>query len=364
MENLKKPYFLYIINDAGICLFSYNFKENINLFQKDLFSGFITAISQFSSELNQTLGYSKGFGRVPSIPINITFEIIISYTNPLIAVLVVEKEDIDDDMKIFQNEIVNKFLLKYGDILKNWDGSIDRFEIFKDDVEKIYKKMELFSFQIPQVKEFDLNNLDLSENYLDFVKEIDGQKSLDEISRILGKTVDKIKSIAANLSWRELITLTDKVYDYDIFEPKRDLFYLLRTQDFNPDMEKPEIPKWKMIESKILRAIDGFKTVYNLSEEFEDITILKIKQIISFYLSKGKYLEKIELYPQIISISDEILEKLPNERLALSYSLQNMCDGEFSLAQISENVGFPFKEVKETLDLLGKYVFYKKKYVK
>ena len=67
---------------------------------------------------------------------------------------------------------------------------------------------------------------------------------------------------------------------------------------------------------------------------------------------------------QILSIEDEFLEKLPIERLALSYSLQNMCDGEFSLAEISENVGFPFKEVKEMLDLLGKFVFYKKKYVK
>ncbi len=361
---MKKPYFLYIIHNSGLCLFSYNFKENINIFQKDLFSGFITAISQFSSELNLSLGYAKMFGRVPAIPINVIFEIMISYVNPLIVVLVVEKEDIDDDMKLFPHEIVTQFLSKYGSVVVDWDGSIDRFESFKDDVEKIYKKMELFSFQIPELREVDINNSDLSEDYLNFIKEIDGKKSLHEISRILGKTEDKIKSMAANLSWREFITLTDKVYDEDVFEPKRDLFYLLRTQEFDPDIEKQEIPKWKIVESKILRAVDGFKTVYNISEEFEDITILEIKQIISFYLSKGRYLEKVEVYPQIISIDDEFLEKLPAEHIALAYSLQNMCDGEFSLAEISENVGFPFKEVKEILDLLGKFVFYKKKYVK
>ena len=35
---MKKPYFLYIINSAGICLFSYNFKKDIEMFPSDIFN--------------------------------------------------------------------------------------------------------------------------------------------------------------------------------------------------------------------------------------------------------------------------------------------------------------------------------------
>ncbi len=92
---MKKPYFLYIINPAGICLFSYNFKKDIEMFQSDLFSGFITAITSFSSELNENLGYTEQYGRLPAIPLSLIFEIMISYVDQLIGVLVVEKKDID-----------------------------------------------------------------------------------------------------------------------------------------------------------------------------------------------------------------------------------------------------------------------------
>ena len=149
---MKKPYFLYFINSAGICLFSYNFKKDIEMFDSDIFSGFISAISLFSSELNEKLGYTEKYGRLPAIPLNLIFEIMISYTYSLIGVLVVEKKDIDKDMKDFLNDCLNRFMLKFDDIIENWGGDLGLFKPFKDEIEKIFKKSELFSFQIPKMK--------------------------------------------------------------------------------------------------------------------------------------------------------------------------------------------------------------------
>ncbi len=361
---MKKPYFFYVIDSSGICLFSYNFKKNIEMFQKDLFSGFITAISLFSSELNEKLGYTDEFGRLPAIPLNLLFEIMISYINPVIGVLVVEKKDIDKDMKAFLNDTLKIFLLKFNNRLENWDGEIESFRSFKEDIEKIFKKMELFSFQIPKMRDISVSNNILNENYLTVIKEIDGKKSIKEISQKLSKSLDEIKTMISSLLWSELITLSEKVYEDDIFEPKKDLFYLIRTKNLEPEMVELELPKEKLIEHKLLGAIDGFKTVYNLSVEFPNLSIYEIKRFLSLYLSKGSYIEKVELFPQIINIDDELLGELTTEDLVVSYSLENICDGELSLEDLSIKIGFSIRDIKKILDLLGKHVFYKKKYVK
>jgi len=360
---LKKPYFLYFINSGGICLFSYNFKNDIEMFQSDLFSGFVTAISLFSSELNEKLGYAEKYGRLPAIPLNLIFEIMISYTNSLMGVLVVEKKDIDKDMKDFLNDCLKRFMLKFDDIIENWGGDLGVFKPFKDEIEKIFKKSELFSFQIPKMRDIPVSESILDEKYLTVIKEIDGKKSIKEISQKMSKTLDEIKSIISNLLWSELITLSEKVYEDDIFEPKRDLFYLMRTKNLEPEKAELDLLEEKLTEYKLLGAIDGFKTVYNISEEFQNLSIYEIKHLLSFYLSKGSYIEKVELYPQILNIDDEFLGNLTTEDLVVSYSLENICDGELSLEELSLKIGFSIREIKKILDLLGKQVFYKKKYV-
>ena len=361
---MKKPYFLYIIDSSGISLFSYNFKKDIEMFQSELFSGFITAISLFSSELNDKLGYTEKYGRLPAIPLSLIFEIMISYQNPLVGVLVVEKKDIDQDMKDFLNAFLSSFLKKYENKLERWDGELTIFGSFKDEIEKIFKKMELYSFQIPKMKEISINKEVLNENYIALIKEIDGKKSIKEISEKMGKTLDETKTMISNILWSELITLSEKVYDTDVFEPKRDLFYLLRTKELDPEQKSLNLSEQELLEHKLLRAIDGFKTVLNISREFPNLTLYETKHILSYYFSKGSYFEKVELYPQIITISEDIFENMTTVDLALSYSLENMCDGESTLADLSDKTGFPLNDIKKILDLLGNQVSYKKKYVK
>ena len=361
---MKKPYFLYVIDSGGICLFSYNFKKDIEMFQRELFSGFITAISLFSSELNEKLGYSNQFGRLPAIPLNLIFEIMITYLNPLVGVLVVEKKDIDKDMKDFLNETLKIFLIKFSNDLDNWSGETTMFSSFKEEIEKIFKKMGLFSYQIPKMKEISVSKNLFNENYLTVINEIDGKKSIKEISIKINKTVDDIKTIISNLLWSELLTLSEKIYEDDVFEPKRDLFYLMRTKELDSEKQFLESTQEEEKVNDVLAAVDGLKTVYNISEEFVDLSMYDISNILSLYLSKGSYLEKVELYPQIINISEEFLEKLSTEDLVLAYSLENVCDGELSLEEVSIKIGFPVRDIKKILNLLGKYVFYKKKYVK
>lgn len=351
------------MNYSGACLFSYNFKEKIEIIS-NLFSAFITAISTFSAELNKKLGLSKRYGRLPSIPINQTFEIIISYKDPLIGTLILERKDIDEDVKNFLNDVLNEFLIIYENNLQDWDTDVVQFEPFKNEIQRIYKKMEIISYQIPILQEGYENKSFLSEIYVHYIKEINGQQNIKEISQKLGKSVDEIKTMISNLLWLEIITLSEKVYDDDIFEPKKDLFYLIRTKDMISEKDISNYTERKLTEYQLLEAIDGFKTISDLSEELQNISIHEIKHLISFYLSKGTYIEKVELYPQIIKISDKILNEMTTKTLALTYSLENICDGEISLIDISKKVGVPIKEIKKTLDLLGNNVIYKKKYIK
>ncbi|MFX1449664.1 MAG: hypothetical protein ACFFCM_02405 [Promethearchaeota archaeon] len=361
---MNKPYFLYIINSAGICLFSYNFKRRIEPFEGPLFSGFITAVSRFSEELNKQLTYTETQDRIPFIPINKSFEIMIAYKESLIGALIVEKKDIDEDMKIFLDDILDEFLIKYTDILLNWDDNIVYFENFSDEIERIFTKVTIFSFQIPKIKNGTNKNFKEFEHYTSLLELIDGKKDINDISQLTSKTFSEVKNIISNLLWKEIIELSEKVYDDDIFEPKRDLFYLIRSENLNSNFKNSGNGISKQTEFELLKAIDGFKTVYDLSEEFQNLSLHDIKHIISFYLTIGNYLEKVELYPQIININDEIRDKLPPESLALSYHLENICDGELCLAEISKKIDVSVGETKRTLDVLKNHVTYKKKYKK
>ncbi len=214
------------------------------------------------------------------------------------------------------------------------------------------------------MKEIVINEEVLNKNYISIIKEIDGKRSIKEISEKTGKTIDETKTMISNILWSELITLSEKLYDTDVFEPKRDLFYLLRTKELDPEDKSLSLSEQVILEQKLLRTIDGFKTIFNISTEFPNLTLYETKHILSYYFSKGSYFEKVELFPQIIKIREDILEKMTTEDLVLSYSLENMCDGESSLADLSVKTGFPLKDIKKILDLLGKQVSYKKKYVK
>ncbi|NVM02198.1 MAG: hypothetical protein HWN67_07670 [Candidatus Helarchaeota archaeon] len=364
MNEINKPYFLSIINPSGICLFLYSFKEEFDVTEFQLFSGFITAIIKFSEELTEKIGYRKEDGRVPSIPLNLNFEILISYNGPLIGCLVAERKDYDEDMKIFLNEVLNEFLEINGEILKDFNGDIGIFDKFKDEIERIFRKTSIFSYQIPKMRSDQNKRISLKEDFLEVINLIDSKKDIKQISQILKKGVEKIKDMISRLLWLELINLSDKVHDDDVLEPRKDLFQLIRSREIDPEKEKEKYLEEKATEFELLNAIDGFKTVHDLDDDFPNLTSDEIKRILSYYLSQGSFLEKIELYPQLLNIDDKLIEDLPDESLALCYSLENICEGDLSLAEISERIGKPIKEIKIMLNFMGDHVTYTKRPVK
>ncbi len=366
MYEINKPYFLSIINPSGICLFLYCFKEDFDVTEFQLFSGFITAIIKFSEELNEKIGYSKEDGRVPSIPLNLNFEILISYNEPLIGCLVAERKDYDEDMKIFLNDVLDEFLEINGENLKDFNGDIGTFDRFKDEIERIFRKRSIFSYQIPKMRTDQTKRISLKENFLDLIDLIDGKRDIKQISQILKKETEKIKDMISRLLWLEMINLSAKVYEDDVFEPRKDLFQLIRSREIDPEKrkEKEKHLEEKASEFDLLNAIDGFKTVLELDNDFPNLSSDEIKRILSYYLSQGSYLEKIELYPQLININDKLIENLSDESLALCYSLENICEGDLSLAEISARIGMPINEIKKMLNFMGDHVTYIKKSVK
>jgi len=357
---LNKPYFLYIINNAGICLFSYNFKKHVEIFDVPLFSGFITAVSKFSEELNKQLSSVETSDRIPSIPINMSFEIMLAYKGSLTGALIVEKKDIDEDMKTYLDNILEDFLSIFKNVLSNWNDDVAVFEIYNEEIERIFNKMTIFSFQIPELKENYDKDI-LTEEFIELVESIDGKRDIRELAELLGRSIDEIISMISKLLWYEVIVLSQKVYDDDIFEAKRNLFYLIRAKEINYEYHNIDSAQNKEKDFELLKRIDGFKTVYELSEVMYGFKLHDIKRILSYYLSHGEYLEKIELYPQIIKISDDVRNDFPPEFIALSYSLENICDGDISLSDISKKIDVPIQKIKRVFDLLGNEVTFRKK---
>ena len=317
------------------------------------------------------------------MPIGEYFEILIFRKVDLICTLILEAKDEDEDIKQYLEDLYLTFKEKYKKPLSKWNGDIAQFEDFSSDIEKLFRKKSIFSFQIPKVKVHKEGVKGLFRAVEELIDEkiIDGQKSIAEIARVKGLSLEEAKEKISELLWKDEITLSSKVYDEDIFEPKKELFYLIRAKQLNVKDEelKSHLRTFQadnlidlfqfedfLLQRKfdLLKAIDGFKTIKNLDDEFNNLTLHDIKYLISFYLSEGDYLEKVELYPQVIAVSEEIRNKLPPEKIALSYSLENVCDGESSLKEISEKIGVPIMDIKATLDSLGKHVTYIKKYQK
>jgi len=73
------------------------------------------------------------------------------------------------------------------------------------------------------------------------------KRDIKQISQILKQEVEKIKDMISRLLWLELINLSDKVHEDDVFEPRKDLFHLIRSREIDPEKKKE---KEKHLEEK------------------------------------------------------------------------------------------------------------------
>ena len=119
---------LYIIGFGGILCYSKSFFRKIEI-DEDILSGFLTAFSDFAREI-------KG-GEVKALLFR-EFNFIYSYSvnYNLIFIIVIDKDDLEEEAKIKVDLMKNEFINKYKRYLENWSGDISVFNEFDKFVEE------------------------------------------------------------------------------------------------------------------------------------------------------------------------------------------------------------------------------------
>ncbi|MDD1778923.1 MAG: hypothetical protein LUQ65_12230 [Candidatus Helarchaeota archaeon] len=116
---------VWIINRAGICLLDRNYSGlEIN---KQLFSGFITAISSLASQFNRTLDSIS----MSDMTIHYTME------NEAVIAVAVDRDDNEEEIRRKLHDLLSEFNSKFGEMLVDWDGNLSYFDSFTKDLDRI-----------------------------------------------------------------------------------------------------------------------------------------------------------------------------------------------------------------------------------
>ncbi|NVM54681.1 MAG: hypothetical protein HWN66_13335 [Candidatus Helarchaeota archaeon] len=116
---------VWLINRAGVCILDRNYTGfRVN---RQLFSGFLTALNNFALQLNQNLD-SLSMGEI-----TIYYEL----DGNLIVAIAVDRDDNDQEIRRKIRAIREEFQLKYGNILEDWDGNLNYFDSFVKDFDRI-----------------------------------------------------------------------------------------------------------------------------------------------------------------------------------------------------------------------------------
>ena len=116
---------VWLINRSGICVLDRNYTGfRVN---KQLFAGFLTALSSFATQLNKKLDL------LTMGDVSIYYEL----EGNLIIAMAVDTDDYNQEMRRKIKEIREEFALKYGVILDDWDGNLAYFDPFLKDLDRI-----------------------------------------------------------------------------------------------------------------------------------------------------------------------------------------------------------------------------------
>lgn len=123
---------LWILNDAGICLFNYNPTTNTDL---TLFSGFLSAINAFGETITQQ--------RIQNI--DFVSESFVFHHDPSTRLLFIARAPRTYSDKQIRDKLestAKEFITKYSkDELRGWIGSDSYFEDFTPDMEIILENI-------------------------------------------------------------------------------------------------------------------------------------------------------------------------------------------------------------------------------
>ncbi len=117
---------VWLINRAGICLLDRNYTGlEVN---KQLFTGFLTALSYLANQFNRKLD---------SLNMGGDMTIYYELEDNLIIAMAVDRDDDEKEIRRKIQNIKDEFKLKYASYLENWDGNIGLFDPFLKDIDRI-----------------------------------------------------------------------------------------------------------------------------------------------------------------------------------------------------------------------------------
>ncbi|MHA2086248.1 MAG: hypothetical protein ACXAEB_02105 [Candidatus Thorarchaeota archaeon] len=116
-----------LIADSGLCVLDRKYGEGE--MDPNLISGFLTALISFGQEL------SSG-NRVHVIDFG-AFDICLSLKNNIIVAATVDKTDDGNAAMAVLADVNNEFVKRYGNILVDWDGNLEPFEVFITTLDEI-----------------------------------------------------------------------------------------------------------------------------------------------------------------------------------------------------------------------------------
>ncbi|MFX1569232.1 MAG: nitrilase-related carbon-nitrogen hydrolase [Promethearchaeota archaeon] len=167
---------IFIIGPGGVLCYSKNFIEQFDM-DEMIISGFLSAINSFAKEIEG--------GEISALifkNFNFIYSHLIEYD--FIFVIVIDKEELEEDARNKINLMKNEFINRYRPYLEKWTGKTDVFEEFDDFVETyIFNPPKILLTGINGVGKTTILDLFPGENLI----ELD-----DELTQIIQKPVDLI----------------------------------------------------------------------------------------------------------------------------------------------------------------------------
>lgn len=195
-----------LIADSGLCVLDRKYGEAD--MDPNLISGFLTALIQFGREL------SDG-NRVHVIDFG-AFDICLSLKDNVIVAATVDKVDDGNAAMAILADINNAFTKKYDNMLQDWDGNLEPFEVFYKTLDEITKDGHASETKIVvPVLKGKVNPMlvrlgQMTQETFDVAKKCDGKLTTRDIADQIGLTLKEVQKSLNSLEdmkileWREV----------------------------------------------------------------------------------------------------------------------------------------------------------------
>ncbi|MHA1263928.1 MAG: hypothetical protein ACTSRS_01715 [Candidatus Helarchaeota archaeon] len=228
---MSRLYDLYIINRNGLCLLHQKF--GTMEVDSDLVGGFFSAIQQFLQDI-----LPSGESNIKALDRG-DFKLLIEHgkETDIFGVAISEREDIEVRRKLI--EITKEFETRYKDNLLNFNGDVGQFQSFKNfilskfpsqlitpkHIPEIVPKMEI----IQQIINAEVHSVELggvnyvvTDDHQAILRQIDGQRTIEEIAEITEIDSKQIVEFISLLVWNNLLNLYIRpvIHETDIFQTK------------------------------------------------------------------------------------------------------------------------------------------------